>query len=80
MAFFKNMLSGKVKRSTVAEEKPEDNETDTQIADIFEDGHKLTALENIGSSLTTLWSSCGLNVVSSSNSQDEKQCQTLQTK
>ncbi|XP_023169322.1 uncharacterized protein LOC111598348 [Drosophila hydei] len=67
MSFFKNMLNGNVKRSPIPDEKTKEKEIDMPTTDIFEGGHKLTALENIGSSLTTLWSSCGLNVVSSSN-------------
>lgn len=61
------MLNGNVKRSPIPDEKTKEKEIDMPTTDIFEGGHKLTALENIGSSLTTLWSSCGLNVVSSSN-------------
>ncbi|EDW65840.2 uncharacterized protein [Drosophila virilis] len=65
MSFLKNMLNGNLKRSPVSDDKTKDKDVDMQPTDLFEGGHKLTALENIGSSLTTLWSSCGLNVISS---------------
>ncbi|XP_064536771.1 uncharacterized protein LOC135427285 [Drosophila montana] len=65
MSFLKNMLNGNLKRGPVSDDKTRDKDVDIQQTDLFEGGHKLTALENIGSSLTTLWSSCGLNVISS---------------
>ncbi|XP_030566205.1 uncharacterized protein LOC115766422 isoform X2 [Drosophila novamexicana] len=65
MSFLKNMLNGNLKRGPVSDDKTKDKDVDMQPTDLFEGGHKLTALENIGSSLTTLWSSCRLNVISS---------------
>ncbi|KAL7744807.1 hypothetical protein ACLKA6_007101 [Drosophila palustris] len=60
------MLNGNIKRSPAGEDVTKDIDGDTgETTDIFESGHRLTALENIGSSLTTLWSNCALNVISS---------------
>ncbi|XP_034489869.1 uncharacterized protein LOC117793608 isoform X2 [Drosophila innubila] len=72
MSLFKNMFNGNRKHSPVREDIPKDLDGDMQTSDIFESGHRLTALENIGSSLTTLWSNCALNVISSRENIDKE--------
>ncbi|KAH8280210.1 hypothetical protein KR044_007934 [Drosophila immigrans] len=65
MFAFNNMMNAQKKETPVVEDTSNDTDDDMQVNDLFEGGHKLTALENIGSSLTTLWSSCAINGIPS---------------
>lgn len=60
MSFLRNVFNGNVK---IKKTKENENDDEWIVKDLFEDGQKLPALDNIGSSLTTLWSNCGLNAL-----------------
>lgn len=74
MSFIKNMLKGNVniRGVTTAKTKEVKDDDEWATADLFEGGHRLSALDNIGSSLTTLWSNCALNKPESTTSEDDK--------
>lgn len=67
MSFIKNMLKG----VTTAKTKEVNDDDEWVTSDLFEGGHRLSALDNIGSSLTTLWSNCALNKLESNNTEDD---------
>lgn len=58
MSIMRNVFNGNVK---IKKTKENENDDEWIVKDLFEGGQKLPALDNIGSSLTTLWSDCGLN-------------------
>ncbi|XP_043071875.1 uncharacterized protein LOC116805616 isoform X2 [Drosophila grimshawi] len=64
MPFFKSMLNDNLKQGSAPDNNPNEytKDTDMLATDLLDGGHKLTALENDGSSLTTVWSSCGLRI------------------
>lgn len=68
MSFIKNMLKG----VTTAKTKEVKNDDEWVTSDLFEGGHRLSALDNIGSSLTTLWSNCALNKQETNNTEDDQ--------
>lgn len=60
MSFIRNVFNGNVK---ITKSKENENDDEWIVKDLFEDGEKLPALDNIGSSMTTLWSNCALNAL-----------------
>lgn len=67
MSFIRNVFNSNVK---IKKTKENENDEEWIVKDLFENGQRLPALDNIGSSLTTLWSNCGLNVLVPTSEED----------